>query len=373
MAVTLGTNIASFSTRMQLNRVSDSLSSIYERLSTGTKINVAGDDAAGLVISQNMEAKIRGSKQAMQNIQTAQSFLTVAEDGMVSISDHFQRINDLLTNMANDTNDIDSRTAAIREIIERLNEINRLAESTDFNGMKMLDGSLKNIVVQMGPDDDKPTSTLNISNALTDCHVKAFGATLPAALDPDILTSYEVTVTVNGASVKRAVIPNPDSTSNNKWVFADDGEPYTGAANPTERIIVRNPNSYEGGYVYQDTLDEDEPTKYVGKTTGLKTSDDFDPSNTNCRAYMSVIQTAIATIATQRGLLGAYENRMQSSYDSLSTRVESLEEAKVPYTDTDIAEEATKLTQKQILQQINVAVLSNANTSQQIALSLLGG
>lgn len=369
MAITLGTNIASYSTRIQLNKVSDSLGSVFQNLSTGQKINSAGDDAAGLVISQNMDAKIRGSKQAMQNIQTAQSFLTIAEDGMVAVSEHFQRINDLLTNMANDTNDIDSRTAAIREVIERLNEINRLAESTNFNGMSMLDGSSKSIVVQMGPDSDEKTSTLEISNALTDCHVSAFSADLPENLDPDILTSYQVTVD----GVKRAVIPNPNTSSTKKWVFADDGKEYTGTDDPTERVIVRNPNTYEGGYVYQDTLgDAAGPTKYVGKTDGL-TAEKFDPTNENCRAYMKTIQEAISKIATQRGLLGAYENRMQSSYDSLTTRIESLESAKVPYTDTDIAEEATALTQKQILEQINVAVLSSTNTTQQLALSLLGG
>ncbi|MBR2068208.1 MAG: flagellin [Candidatus Gastranaerophilales bacterium] len=369
MPITLGTNIAAYSTRMQLNKVTDGLGGIFQKLSTGQRINKAGDDAAGLVISQNMEAKILGSKQAMQNIQTAKSFLTIAEDGMVTINDHFQRINDLLTNMANDTNDIDSRTAAIREIIERLNEINRIAESTNFNGMSMLDGSVESIVVQMGPDFDQETSALNISSALTDCHVSSFNAELPENLDPDVLTSYEVTVD----GVKRAIIPNPDTSSTKKWVFADDGEEYEGSDTPTERIIVRNPDEFTGGYVYKDTLEDDAgPTKYAGKTDGLEAKS-FKPTNVNCRAYMATIQSAISKIATQRGLLGAYENRMESSYDSLTTRVESLESAKLPYTDTDIAQEATSMTRSQILQQVNVAVLSNSNITQQLALSLLGG
>ena len=141
MAITLGTNIPAFVSRMYLNSANDSLTATMERLSSGKKINKAGDDAAGLVISENMESLVRGSKQAMTNIQTAESFLTVAEDGMVSISDHLQRVNDLLVNMANDTNDINSRTAAVREIIERIDEINRLADSTNFNGRTMLDGS----------------------------------------------------------------------------------------------------------------------------------------------------------------------------------------------------------------------------------------
>ena len=289
MAITLGTNITSYVARLNLNKTTDNLSTSMERLSTGAKINSAGDDAAGLVISENMKAYIRSSKQAMANIQNAEAYLTVAEDGMISIGDHFQRINDLLTNMANDTNDNDARAASAREIIERLKEIDRLADSTDFNGRKMLDGKTGNIIIQMGPDSTE-LSTLDISKALTDCHLSALGpsgAELPDNLNPD--------------------------------------------------------------------------------------SPDFEPTNENCRAYMEVIQGAIAQLATQRGLLGAYENRIQSSYDSLATKINSLEEAKSLYTDTDVAEEATNMINKQILQQLNTSILANANSMQGIALSLLGG
>ena len=153
MAITLGTNIPSYTARVNLNSVTAQYEKTLERLSSGKKINSAGDDAAGLVISENMEALVRGSKQAQANIQNAQSFLSIAEDGMVSIGDHLQRINDLLVNMANDTNDVESRIASANEIVERIDEVNRLAESTNFNGRCMLDGSEKTIVVQMGPDE----------------------------------------------------------------------------------------------------------------------------------------------------------------------------------------------------------------------------
>lgn len=287
MAITLGQNLTAFSTRMNLNKVTTSLSETMERLSSGLKINRSSDDAAGLVISENMEAVIRSSRQAMNNIQTAKSYLAVAEDGMVSISDHYQRINDLLTNMANGTNDINSNTAAVREIIERLEEINRLADSTNYNGKEMLDGTAGSIIVQIGGTADKETSTLDISAALSDCHVSTMMTTLPDNLNPD--------------------------------------------------------------------------------------KADFNPNNENCRAYMKTVQEAIAQISTRRGLLGAYENRMESSYDSMTARIESLEEGKSVYTDTDIAEEATNMVQKQIMQQINVSVLTNANSMQSLALSLLGG
>jgi len=290
MAITLGTNITSYVARINLNTTTKNLSSNMSKIATGAKINRAGDDAAGLVISENMDAYMRSSKQAMTNIQNSKAYLTVAEDGMASIGDHLQRINDLLTNMANDTNDYDARMASLREIVERLKEIDRLAKSTNFNGRTMLDGESEKIVVQMGPDwTDK--STLDISNALTNCHTSALGlnVTLPDELNPE------------------------------------------------------NPN-------IRETLNGD-----------------------SCRAYMEIIQSAINQLATQRGLIGAYENRMESSYDSLATRIESLEEAKSLYTDTDVAEEASDMIKHQIMQQVNTSILANANSMQQIALSLLGG
>jgi len=345
MAITLGTNIPAYTTRMNLNGVTSNLTTTMERLSTGLKINKAGDDAAGLVISENMEAFIRSSKQAMNNIQTAEGYLTVAEDGMVSISDHFQRINDLLTNMANDTNDIESRLAAVREIIERLDEINRLAETTNFNGRTMLDGSAENteIIVQMGPDETE-LSILDITPALTDCHVEALDAVLPGNLNPEARAKVDTSVTPN-----KTTIYIPVEKTN------DDGTKTT-------------------EYINEETLGTGTEEKITEtEFLALPEGSAFDPSNENCRAYMKNVKSAISEIATRRGLLGAYENRMQSSYDSMSTRIESLEAAKGIYTDTDIAEEATNLTSQQIMQQINVAILSSANSMQQTALSLLGG
>jgi len=288
MAITLGQNLASFSARTNLNKVTDALTNTMNRLSSGSKISRAGDDAAGLVISENMEAVIRSSRQAMNNIQASKSYLTIAEDGMVSISEHYQRINDLLTNMANGTNDVNSNTAAVREIIERLDEIDRLAESTNYNGKTMLDGTASDIIVQLGATPDKEISTLDISPALSDCHTSIMMTMLPDNLNPDKINL-------------------------------------------------------------------------------------FNPSNENCRAYMKTIQDAIATISTRRGLLGAYENRMESSYDSMTARIESLEEGQSIYIDTDIAEEATNMVQQQIMQQINVSVITSANNMQSLALSLMGG
>ena len=329
MAITLGTNIPSYNARTSLNKVTNSLVTTMEKLSSGLKINRAGDDAAGLVISENMQAIIKGSKQAQINIETATSFLTIAEDGMVSIGDHLQRINDLLVNMANDTNDVYSREASANEIVERLKEIDRLATCTNYNGRTMLDGTADKIFVQMGPDETS-SSVIEISSALTDCHVNALNVTLPGYLNPH--------------AKKDA-----------------DGKVYI----PTEEM--QDDGSYKTIYYEEGTDNTIDAVAFNALTESA-----FDPTNKNCRNYMAKVQDAISLNSNRRGLLGAYENRMQSSYDAIATRIESLESAKSVYTDTDIAEEATNLSMQQIMQQYNVALLANANTMPQLALSLIG-
>jgi len=343
MAITIGTNIPSYSTRINLNNVTDDLSTTMERLSSGLKINRAGDDAAGLVISENMEAVIRASEQAMKNIQTASSFLSVTEDGMVSISEHYQRINDLLENMANDTNDIQSRTAAVEEIIERLDEIDRLADTTDFSGRKMLNGVTDEIIVQMGSDSTE-LSTLDISPALSNCHTSA------GAMKTYLAPNLHPKARKNAAG--DIIAPDKkgnwyDKDGNIVLTMGDDG-------------VLRDSTGTE---VTEADLD----ANYGKAGTG------FEPNNENCRKYMATIQNAIADIAERRGLIGAYENRMESSYDSLTTRIASLKSAKMVYTDVDIAETASNFTTQQVMQQINISILGTANGMQQNALALLGG
>lgn len=383
MAITLGTNVPSLVANANLNVSTSSLQAVMEKLSSGLRINRAGDDAAGLVISENMKAQIGSSRQAQQNIQTARSFLTVAEDGLVSVSDHMQRINDLLTNMANDTNDIQSRTASINEIIERLDEINRLAETTNFNGRKMLDGSEKSIIVQMGSDSSED-SIIEIGTALSDCHTydekEMEDGTIRYGMDillPDNLNPYKFT------EIKYIPDGEEDETS-------IDGPLYQGTEGGRTVYYTKDPEETENPdyytiitdaatgkstlqkYTYNGTTYTASGAAKVTAKDSLKMEQDFEPNNANCRAYLAKIQEAIGKVATKRGLLGAYENRMDSSYDSMTTRIESLEEAKIAYTDTDIASESTKYASAQIFQQINVAMLQSANSMQQLALSLLG-
>ncbi len=205
MAISVNTNVPSLIAQNSLNRSLSAMEKAMQQLTTGKRINNAGDDAAGLVISENMRVQINGSNKAMDNVQDAQNFAAVAEGGMITIGDHLQRINELLIQGANDTNSVESRQAILVEVKQRLEDINVIAQSTQFNGRTMLDGTFgdagENFIVQIGPysdtqNADNPLNTLDISGAFTDCHLSTLGIgtttgaaydgiILPAELDPD--------------------------------------------------------------------------------------------------------------------------------------------------------------------------------------------
>lgn len=205
MAISVNTNVPSLIAQNSLNRSLSAMEKAMQQLTTGKRINNAGDDAAGLVISENMRVQINGSNKAMDNVQDAQNFAAVAEGGMITIGDHLQRINELLIQGANDTNSVESRQAILVEVKQRLEDINVIAQSTQFNGRTMLDGTFgdagESFIVQIGPysdtqNPDNPLNTLDISGAFTDCHLSTLGIgtttgaaydgiILPAELDPD--------------------------------------------------------------------------------------------------------------------------------------------------------------------------------------------
>lgn len=195
MAITINTNITSLIAQKNLNSSISIMKKTMQMLTTGSKINNAGDDAAGLVISENMNAQIRGSKRAMKNVEDAKNFCAVAEGAMDNIQSHLQRINELLIQGADDSNSKDSRTAILVEIEQRLAQMEVIAKGTSFNGKTMIDGTYgeggEAFIIQIGAYSDKAgatvVNTLDIGKSLTDCSLDELGGgiELPDNLNPD--------------------------------------------------------------------------------------------------------------------------------------------------------------------------------------------
>ena len=155
MAITVNTNIPSLTAQKALNSATNTMNTAMDRMSTGLKINSSKDDAAGLAVSTNLDYKVSSLKVAQNNAQMGASMLDTTEGVMTTISDNLVRVRDLVEQAANGTYGADALAAINTEIKARLGEIDRVAASTDFNGKKLLDGSIKDdIVLQVGITKD---------------------------------------------------------------------------------------------------------------------------------------------------------------------------------------------------------------------------
>lgn len=150
MSQVINTNIASINAQRNLSQSQSDLGVSLERLSSGLRINSAADDAAGLAISERFSAQITGLNQASRNSSDGISFAQTAEGALGEVGNSLQRIRELAVQSANDTNSAGDREALDNEVQELVSEVNRIAESSEFNGQNILDGSLEELVFQVG-------------------------------------------------------------------------------------------------------------------------------------------------------------------------------------------------------------------------------
>ena len=143
-------NLSAMNTNRQLSGVQGAQSKSTEKLSSGYRINRAGDDAAGLSISEKMRSQIRGLNKAASNAQDGISLVQVAEGALNETHSILQRMNELATQAANDTNTSTDRTAIQAEIDQLTSEVNRIQSTTQFNTMNLLDGKFSSKNLQVG-------------------------------------------------------------------------------------------------------------------------------------------------------------------------------------------------------------------------------
>ena len=165
MSLVLNTNLASLSAQHSLSKSSQSLSNAMERLSSGLRINKAADDAAGMAISQRMTNQVNGMAQAVRNSNDAISLTSTAEGALQEITANLQRIRELAVQAANATITDDDRAALDLEVQQRLQEIDRSAQQTTFNGQKLLTGGFGNASFQVGANVGE-TISVNLSSSM---------------------------------------------------------------------------------------------------------------------------------------------------------------------------------------------------------------
>lgn len=165
MGLVINTNISSLVAQRSMSLSTTALNKSMEKLSSGLRINKASDDAAGLTISEKMKSQYRGADVGMANAQDAINMLQVAEGDLGIIQDNLQRVRELTVQAANGTNGTDELAAIEAEVTQRLDEINRVAAASDYNGIKLLDGTAGTVNSQVGANTG---DTIDISAGFAD-------------------------------------------------------------------------------------------------------------------------------------------------------------------------------------------------------------
>ncbi|MBV1892252.1 MAG: flagellin, partial [Gammaproteobacteria bacterium] len=163
----INSNIPSLTAQRNLNTSQSDLNTSLQRLSSGLRINSAKDDAAGLAISERFTAQIRGLNQAARNANDGISLAQTAEGDLAAIGNNLQRIRELSVQSANATNSASDRTALQLEVSELIAEIDRVASTSAFNGVKLLDGSFASQAFQVGANAGETVSISSIASSRT--------------------------------------------------------------------------------------------------------------------------------------------------------------------------------------------------------------
>jgi flagellin len=384
MPQTINTNVASLNAQRNLNASQNSLATSLQRLSSGLRINSAKDDAAGLAISQRFTAQINGLNTAARNANDGISLAQTAEGALGVITDNLQRIRELAVQSSNATNSSSDRAALQTEVGQLLNEIDRVADQTAFNGVKLIDGSFSGAVFQVGANAGESITVTSI----TDANTAALGSVSQ-------LTGAALTINASALTGFATAIAAGGVLINGKDIGA-----IAGASSAAERAgqlvnAINNISAQTGvGAVYntatgQVTLSGTATIAVTGTTnsatvagwanaaaigtvattTGINL---LDVSNyANAQLAIQQVDSALSTVNTARASLGAYQNRFQSVVSNLQTASENLSASRSRILDADFASETANLTRAQILQQAGTAMLAQANALPQNVLTLL--
>lgn len=275
MGLRIATNVPSLATQRNITQTGEEAAKSFARLSSGNRITKAGDDAAGLSISNKLEASVRGMKMAQRNANDGISFVQTAEGGINEVSNILIRLRELGVQSASDTIGDAERGFLNKEVQSLKGEVDRIAKSTNYNGTNLLAGEGKELTFQVGHEAGE-MNRIAFDPSKTNVSAEALGV---SSLDM---------------------------------------------------------SSKEGALDSMTSLDE-----------------------------------AIKRVNENRSELGALQNRLHSSSNSLGISIENLSDAKSRISDTDIAAETSTMMKNQILQNAGISVLAQANSAPNGALKLL--
>ena len=405
----INNNMAAANASRNLASVRERINANVEKLSTGQRINRAGDDASGLVISNQLRAQVSGLKQASRNAQDGISVLQTAEGALDQVNTMLQRMRDLSVQASNSgTNGATARAAGQAEVQALKDEIDRISSTTKFGTVSLLDGSFGSTSATVGGFDSNNSHSIALANtAMT----VTFGAGA-SALGNISLTLANVTGITSSAmateiqnkvsaalkaSSTAGMVAIADNVTVSATAVAGGGftlamsigglastgtftlsglsvttADATGMAAVASSAATANGRFHvgsgtAGGDLVSLTLASTSSTSLGLGAVNLTTND------ATTLAAINLIDTAITTVSTARGNIGALQNRFESMTANLATTAENLQSSESRIRDVDMADEMVQFTKNQVLSQAGTAMLAQANQIPQGILSLLRG
>ena len=382
----INNNLMAMNTHRQLGLNQNAGSKSIEKLSSGFRINRAGDDAAGLAISEKMRGQIRGLNQASRNAQDGISLIQTGEGALNETHAILQRMRELAVQSSTDTNTDADRTELQKEITQLQTEITRIADNTEFNTKTLLDGSLaqdltgtltnatavSSVTYKSGTLVD--ADTVAVTQQVTHAAESGAGANDGAFVDIDV-TVGATAVTFTAAEIADGTLSKDVVDGDNTFTVTIDAAVAATAGNGAAATTTADSLAYDdNGVIF-----------HIGANSGQNISLGFndmtasglavDTVNIGTQAgadtAITTINNALEKVSSERSKLGAAQNRLEHTIKNLDTSSENLQASESRVRDVDMAKEMMEFTKNNILQQAAQAMLAQANQAPQGVLQLL--
>lgn len=402
MALTVNTNVASLNTQRNLSNSANALQTTMQRLSTGSRINSAKDDAAGLQISNRLASQVSGLNVAVKNSNDGISMAQTAEGALQQSTNILQRMRDLSLQAANGSNSDTERGALNDEVTQLKKELDRISNTTTFGGRQLLDGTFgiasfqvgaaANEIISVGIDKMNTESlkgnyfetaftaatagatasggvgTVEITTSAAAGGGTARTVTVDVALkkgDSAAVVTEKIAAAINDANLGIGI--SKDAAGAWQAVIKADSEGGIAVTNIGAFTNAAAPATPTGAA--RAAQDLSAVTPVADTANRVKDIDISDAAG--AQSAVLVIDDAIKQIDAQRADLGAVQNRFENTIANLQNIGENVAAAKGRIQDTDYAAETAALSKNQILQQAGTAILAQANQLPQAVLSLL--
>jgi flagellin len=409
-------NIASLNTHRQLGANQVGASKNLEKLSSGLRINRAGDDAAGLAISEKMRGQIRGLEMATKNSQDGISLIQTAEGALNETHSILQRMRELAVQSSNDTNTAQDRKNLQDEMTQLTKEINRIADTTQFNTKNLLDGSMGKAVNTAVANINTSSiikasgaaaAATSLATALQDANGNSLGIAVGDTIDVSYVingTTKTDSITVTSATDLAAIYGGTNLAADGTLAANTDGSlqvtaDVAGVTTAVNGITVtvkdssgnvrsaatNQLSSFSETTAAANVRTDGSATFQIGANTNQNLSLSIEnmgsaalgvkdlkvETQSQANVAMKVIDTALQKVSAERSKLGATQNRLEHTINNLGATAENLTAAESRIRDVDMAKEMMEFTKNNILTQAAQAMLAQANQQPQGVLQLL--